>query len=215
MLTSTKPIGYTSENLADRTVLDCESKATFNDLVECHLQKLKPSGAVEAWVVEKMAVDFWRMSRRYHIDVTVLHSAAGTDPGAPPSAAERSLLAGYEERLRRSYKSSLRMLKLIRSFRSPGQTSAKPQTRRPNNPRSLPEPRLPKPGPAEYQTNPDSALLPKHPKLPNEPRSANQPQTNGGEYGGDKHYVILGRVYRFCGARRSRCWVCTGVGIVS
>jgi len=119
MPTSTKPIAYTSENLADYIVLECESKTTFKDLLECLRQKLNPSAGVEADVVGKMAADFWRMSRRYHIDVTLLNSAAGANPAAPPSAAERSLLASYEERLRRSYKSSLRMLKLIRSFRSP------------------------------------------------------------------------------------------------
>ncbi len=144
--------------LADSVVLDCESKATFNELLECHMETLKPADAVEAGIVENMASDFWRMSRRFHIDVTLLNSAADARPVATPSAAERSLLADYEVRLRRKYKSSLWMIKLIRSFNSRDRKPVKDRTGRPEKPKLLPEPNS-----AKNQTNLELAVSPEVP----------------------------------------------------
>jgi hypothetical protein len=119
------------------------------------MQKLKPADAVEAAIVEEMAVDFWRLSRRYTIDRFRLDSAPDTNNMADSATAESRLLTSYEVRLRRKYNQKLQ---LLRSFRCHNETPNGSQGPRPNEPTLLLRPVS-----TAYRTNPGLAISPEAP----------------------------------------------------
>jgi hypothetical protein len=156
MPTTTKAISYTGhKQLADSIVLKEESKTTFINLLECHMQKLKPADAVEAAIVEEMAVEFWRMSRRYAAERFLLDPAANTNTPAESAAAESRLLARYEVHLRRKYNQKLQ---LIRSIRRHNETPNASHGHRPNEPTLLLRPVS-----TAYRTNPGQTISPEVP----------------------------------------------------
>ena len=133
MPTSNNSVPCTNQNnLADSLVLKEESRTTFLNPLEAHLQKLQPANPVEAAVVEEMVADFWHLSRRYTIDLVRLDVAADTSTAEESAAAESRLLASYEVRLRRKYNRSLKSLQMLRSFHPTNQPPADPKRRLPN-----------------------------------------------------------------------------------
>ncbi len=127
------------KQLADSIVLKQESKTTFINLLECHLQKPKAADAVEAAIVEEMAVEFWRVSRRYAAERFLLEPAANTNTPAESAAGQSRLLARYQSRMRRKYNEKLQ---LLQSFPPQNETPNDSQGRRPNEPTLLPGPFL-------------------------------------------------------------------------
>jgi len=145
---SNKPVPYTNHNnLGDIIVLKAESRITFLNLLEAHLQKLQPAGPIEAAIVEEMVANFWRLSCRYTIDVALPDSRADTITAEESTAVENRLLASYESRLRRKYNRSLRTLEMIRSSQPANQAPADHRGRRPSE-----RNRLLKPVSTKYQT---------------------------------------------------------------
>ena len=158
--------------LSDCVVVGSESRESFQQLLDLHLQRFAPVDDVEFGMIEEMAAAYWRLRRAWSIETQLL--ASGMEQRTEPSELARiagafsdlaatpqlALLNRYETRLHLMYQRAFHNLLVLRN------TSVRNEPKTPNVCNTAP-PELPPPADLSAPSAPhheDDANIPEIPR---------------------------------------------------
>ncbi|HTS64434.1 MAG TPA: hypothetical protein VMH28_20565 [Candidatus Acidoferrales bacterium] len=121
--------------LASQIVIPAESKDGFQDVLNDHLDRLRPADGMEYGFIEEMVVSHWRLRRAWALEARMMEKEIEAQPcggaldrmaAAFCSLAERpslGLMHQYQTRLHLNYERALHNMILLRLASVPNEPS--------------------------------------------------------------------------------------------
>jgi hypothetical protein len=153
--------------LADCVVIKGESRESFLELLQFHIDRFQPADGVEFGMMEEMASCKWRLHRAWYLEKGLFEKQLGLESGDPSTrmAGAVDYLAGgpalglvhrYESRLHHMYQRTLRTFFMLHD-----RPTECPPDELPNEPSSISE--HPVSGPPAPPDPPDQSPPPQQP----------------------------------------------------